>query len=267
MAITSLDGLIAGMQPGWEFIKTVGPTMVVGRQYSFFYINGMPAAATAPSPGLSGAALTSYAGQLIFPNPATGNAYLARLTAMATVPGHLLLCDRLWHNSGIVITSTGAQTINSVEFPARDDDGTINGKGVRLGIEVSTLTGNNAPVFTATYTNSDDTGSRTGTTFIATTSATVAGSFFPIGLAAGDSGVKSVQTLQMSLSWSSGVIHLVAYRVLAKLDIPVANAPYSIDAITGGLPKAYAGTVPFLIFMPGAVTASTLSGHYVWSHG
>jgi hypothetical protein len=53
---------------------------------------------------------------------------------------------------------------------------------------------------------------------------------------------------------------------LARLDLP-ATPINSIDAITGGMPRAYDNTVPFLIFIPSTTTASSISGQVVWSHG
>jgi hypothetical protein len=267
MAIVSLDGLLAGMQPNIELLKATGPTMVVGRMYSFFYVNGIPAAAAAPTPGVAGAALTSYAGQIPFANPAAGNAYLARWSGQTTIAGTWLLCDRLWHNSGITITSTDSQDINSAEFPARDDNGSSNGAGVLVGVEVSAATGAGTPTLTLGYTNSAGTGSRSETNLIATAASSAIGTFYPFRLQDADAGVRSIQTYQQSATWTSGTIHLVAYRVLARLPQLAANTPNAIDAITGGMPKAWNNTVPFLIFVPQATTASIFQGNMIWSHG
>src|SRR3990167_3263758 len=162
MAITTLDGVIAGMQPPEEFLKVGVGTQVVGRMYSPFYATGRPGAAVAPSPGISGAALTSYAGQIPFTNGASDQ-YLARFAAQSVTTGSLFLCDRLWHNSGIVMTQTTAQTINSVAWPARDNTGTTDGAGVRIGLEVNTVTGAGTAVVSAVYTNQAGTGSKTAT--------------------------------------------------------------------------------------------------------
>lgn len=89
MAITTLDGVLAGALPPVTFMKAATPTLVAGRPHSLFYLAGMPGAAVAPTPGLAGAALTSYAGQLPFSNPPSGNSYLARLQAQATIAGTL----------------------------------------------------------------------------------------------------------------------------------------------------------------------------------
>jgi hypothetical protein len=144
MAITTLDGAIAGMQPPEDFIKVATLAEAVGVYHSLFYMPGRPGAAVAPSSGLAGSALTTYAGQIPFINPVSGNTYLARLQASASLSGCLILADRLWHNSGIVVTTATAQTINSVAWPARDSAGTTNGENILIGIEVSLATTNAA---------------------------------------------------------------------------------------------------------------------------
>ena len=108
MAITTVDGIIAGLQVPQPFFK-VGATMeAIGVLHSLFYTTGVPGAAVAPTPGLAGAALTTYAGQIPYTNPGAGNGYLAGVNVNATLVGTLLVCDRLWHNSGFTQTTTTA---------------------------------------------------------------------------------------------------------------------------------------------------------------
>lgn len=262
----TLNQHLAGMQPGREIFKVASPTLVAGRLHSYFYVAGMPNGASTPSPGMSGESLSTHEAQLPFPNAGSGlNTYLARLMLTATIPGQMLVCDRLWHNSGITITSTGAQTIDSAAFPARDDNESINGAGVLIGVEVSAATGVGTPNLTIGYTNSAGTASRSAQQIGATVASSAIGAFYPIALQGGDSGVRSIQTYTQSATWTSGTIHLVAYRVLARLGIPVANVPASMDLVTGGQPKAWNNSVPFLIFLPSSTTATTLNGHVIWS--
>lgn len=159
MAITNIDAVIAGFQSPREWIKANMGTMVIGRYYSGLYTAGIPGPAVAPTPGMAGAALTSYAGQIPFSNPVSGNTHLTRLsgTSMAAA-GTIILCDRLWHNSGISVTTTTAQTINSVAFPARDANGTTNGESIYVGLEIRTATGAGAANPTISYTNQDGVG-------------------------------------------------------------------------------------------------------------
>lgn len=270
MAITTLDGVIAGMQPLRPIAKNVTPTLVAGKPQSLWGLGGSPGAGSFDTT-LSGVALSSsssqVAGQIPHWDPSSGNAYLARFTATATIPGTILLCDRLWHNGGITITSTSAQTINSATWPARDANGSTNGVGVLIGVEVSSATGSGTPTLTISYTNSGGTSGRTATNIYPTAASAAAGSFFPIGLQAGDLGVRSVQTFTLSATWTSGTINLVAYRILASLEVPAAYVSNSIDAVTGGMPILYNGVVPFIIFIPSTTTASYITGTYVETHG
>ena len=267
MAITTLDGALAGMQYPRDFIKAVTGTLVAGRPHSTFYLAGQPGAAVAPTPGLGGAALTTYAGQIPFTNPVSGNSYLARFAGQATQAGRLLLLDRLWHNSGFTITSTSAQTVNSAAWPARSADGTVNGEGVRIGLEVSGATGAGTPTLTFSYTNQAGTASRTATNVIPTVASSIAGTFYPIGLQAGDTGVRSIQTYTQSATWTSGTVHLVAYRHLASLELTAAHIPNAIDALTSGFPRLFDNTVPFIVFIPNTTTTSNISAQVIWTQG
>lgn len=267
MAITTLDGALAGMKPPSFFSKAVSGTLVAGRPFSPFYLAGVPGAAAAPSPGLGGASLTSYAGQIAIP-AASGNTHLARFSGVSSAQaGLLLLCDRIWHNSGFTITSTGAQTINSTAWGARDSNGSTDGVGVILGVEISGATGAGTPTITVSYTNSANTASRSATNSVATVANSPVGTFYPIGLQAGDVGVRSVQTLTLSATWTSGTMHLVAYRVLATLELPAAGVPNAVDALTSGMPRLYDTSVPFLIFIPQTTTTTQLSGSVVYTQG
>lgn len=268
MAITTLDGVIAGCKPPQFYFKALSGTLVAGRPYSSFYAAGIPGAATAPSPGLGGAALTSYAGQLPFSNPGSGTSYLARFVGLSSAQaGQIILADRLWHNSGITITSTSAQTVNSATFPARDNNGSTNGEGVLLGVEVSSATGSGTPTITIGYTNSAGTDTRSATNVIATVASSAAGTFYPIGLQAGDLGVRSVQSLTLSATWTSGTIHLVAYRILAIVPIFTSGLSNSVDVVTGGMPQMFDNTVPFLIYVPSGTTSTSIQGSMTVTQG
>lgn len=269
MAIRTLHGVVGGALPPAEFLKIGGTMEAAGVFHSLLYTQGRPGAGVAPSPGIAGAALTSYGGQLPHADaPVLQQTYLSRLFATATASGSLLLVDRLWHNSGVAPTTTGAQNVNSVAWPARDRLGATDGDGVGIGIEVSTATTNGAAVTNTTmsYTNSVGTAGRTATipSFPATA---VAGTFVPFTLQAGDQGVRSIQSVTLGTSYGGGAIHLVAYRQLGFLGLPIPNAGIGIDAVTGGFARLYDGTVPCLLWLPSATAAVTITGQYVETQG
>lgn len=268
MAITTLDGVIAGLQPPTSVLKIGGTMEAIGVLHSLFYTAGIPGAAVAPSPGLAGAALTTYAGQIPWSNPVSGNAYLARMNSSGSLAGTISLYDRLWHNSGIVVTTTTAQTVNSVAWPARDRAGSTNGDGVLVGIEVSTATTNAAAITNTTmsYTNSAGTAGRTAT--IASYPATaVAGTFVPFSLQAGDVGVRSIQSITLGTSYVAGTIHLVAYRPIVSSGLPVPNVSTPLDPLTSGFPRLYSDSVPFIVWRPTATTAVTVATEILFAHG
>lgn len=269
MTITTLDGVIAGMRPPEDFLKVGGTMEAAGVFHSLFYTSGRPGAAVAPTPGMNGEALTSFAGQIPFVNPVSGNSFLARLSASSSGSvGCLLLLDRLWHQSGIAVTTTTSQALSSVAFPARDRDGTNGGENVLVAIEVSTATTNASAVTNTTlsYTNQAGSGGRTATitSFPATAAA---GTFVPFQLQAGDTGIRSVQGVTLGTSYGGGAIHLVAYRMLAGVDLPLLNTGNAIDALTGGFVRLYNNSVPFLVWLASATTAATITGQLVITQG
>lgn len=270
MAITTVDGVIAGFKPPQFINKELSGTLVIGRSYTPFYAVGIPSAAVAPTPGINGVAVTSYAGQIPFTNPSAGqNTYLARFIAFPTAQGGTItLADRLWHNSGISVTTfPTAQSLTSVTFPARDNNGSSNGEGVFLGVEVSTATGAGTPGITVVYTNSDNAPNRTATSILATSASSPIGTFYPLGLQSGDKGVKSIQSIALSASWTSGTIHLVAYRPLVTITSVTGGVAGVVDALTSGLPRMYDNTVPFLIYTPNATTSTGIMGTMTVTQG
>lgn len=268
MAITTLDGAIAGMQPPQEFYKIGTAASAAGVFYTPFYAAGYPGAAAVYAGGLVGASLTTYAGQIPWTNPVSGNSYLARFSGTATIAGSLYLVDRLWHNSIPLVTTTTAQTVGSAAFPARDSTGTTNGAGVYVGLEITATIGTAAPVTNTTmsYTNSLGTAGQTATIASVNTAATK-GSFFPFQLAAGDAGVRAIASVTLGTSYVSGTFGLVAYRLLARLDLNLANSGWAVDALTGGFVQMYSNTVPQLLFMPSATTATNFSGQLIVTQG
>jgi hypothetical protein len=266
MAITTLDGVIAGMRPPESIYKTGVAMEAIGQHHSHWYSTGRPGAGSAPAPGINGAAQVSpVQGQIPHLDPVSGNAYLARFAASMSVAGQLLLCDRLWANSGLNLTITTLQSITPAALPARDRDGLTDGKDVLAALEWSAAGGAGTPVVTLTYTDSDGNTGRT-TTFTGLTTPN-AGTFFLWPLAAGDLGVRAVTGYQQNATWTSGTAHIVLFRILAVLECTSANIGGFVDAVTGGMPRIYDDSVPFLVQIPSAVTATNITGQYIETQG
>lgn len=208
---------------GWssDFHKNGGgSTEASGVAYLYYRDAGFPGAMAVGTPGMAGRALTysgeSGAGFLDWRDPASGNKnYLVSFVGAASGTGSLWLVDALWIQTGIVVTTTTAQTVDSVAFPARDKDESADGRGVIVALLVTGATGNGAAVTTISmsYTNSDGTSGRTAT--IANFNATCAqGSIIFFQLQDGDLGVQSIQSITLGTSLVSGSVSLVALRRL-----------------------------------------------------
>lgn len=272
MAITTLDGVIAGMQTPQPFMK-VGVTMAAAaaqRAYTPWYAGGNPGASVANAAGINGQAVTpalgtSVQGRILRTNPGSGNAYVARLAAQATVAGTLWLIDRLWQNSGLSVTSTAAQAITAAALPARSGDGTVNGANVMGMIEWSATGGAGTPLVTLTYTDQDGDAFASGT-FTGVASPQV-GTVEIFGLAAGDTGIRAPISFIQSTTRTSGTMHLVLFRCLAQIECTAANIGNAIDALAGGMPRVYDDSVLQFIWFPTATTATTVSGQYIETQG
>lgn len=191
--------------------------------------SGFPAAGADPSSGLSGDVPTiATTGALPLVNAGSGALALARAQASYDQVGAtmiLLLYDRLWHNSGINATITTSQTINSVALTRPD----ANGANVEAWWHVYATMGAGTPNVTLTYTDQDgNTGNTTTSGVLATAMATHRTGPFP--LAAGDTGVRSIQSWQADATFTSGTIGLILRRRLAEIPI-YANADAVQDAL------------------------------------
>ena len=271
MAITTLDGAIAGMRAPEPFMK-VGITMAAvasQRAYTHWYATGNPGASLATTIGINGEAvipsLNSVGGRIRRTNPASGNAHLARLAVSATSAGTLWLIDRVWQNSGLNVTSTSAQAISAAALPSRCGDGTANGANIMAAIEWSNTAGSGTPTVTLTYTDQDGNTGATGT-FTGAFAAPV-GTFEVFNFTAGDTGVRAPTSFIQSATRNSGAMHLVLFRVLAQVEVTAANIGNAIDALTSGLPQLYDDSVLQLVWFPTATTATTIMGQYIETQG
>lgn len=267
MAITTLDGVIAGMKAPESLVKVGTATEAAGVLWTPYYTAGVPGAGTANAAGINGRAVTPslITGEINRVNPGSGNSYLARFAASCTVIGTIYLVDRLWENSALSVTSTSAQAITPAALPARDNAGSTNGAGVLFGCEWSAAGGASSGTVTLTYTDQDGNTGATGT--FVPNNTPVAGTVELFGLAAGDWGVRVPTSYIASATRTSGTMHLVGYRILAALSIPQANVTFALDALTSGMPQIFNDSCLQLLFMGNATTAPTITGMYIETQG
>lgn len=268
MAITTLDGVVAGMQVPKAIVKIGGTMAAAGamRGYTPWYVGGNPGAASANAAGINGAAVSGVvAGAIPRSNPVSGNAYLARLGLTASNTGVMWLIDRLWHNSGLSVTLTTAQAITPAALPARDANASANGAQVMAAVEWSAVGGAGTPTVTLTYTDQDGNAGASAT--LTGVGSPGVGTFEIFALGAGDTGIRAPTSFIQSATRTSGTMHLVLFRVLAQIEVGTNNAGNAIDAITGGMPQILNDSTLQLVWFPSATTATNFIGTYVETHG
>lgn len=263
MTITSLAGIETGAVQSAYLIKPTTANGSITKPQNLLYVGGgYPANASVNANGLSGAAVTGYTGEIGTPS-ASNTTYIKAVNINSQNSGTFVLCDLLWHNSGLSLTSTTSQTINSVAFAARDDNGTANGDGVIVALVITGIVGAGTPVITLGYTNSSNTAGRSSNTVSTLLATSSAGSTYFFAMQAGDVGVRSIQTYQQNATWTSGTAHLMAFRPILTVPVYSSARRYYADITENGLVKIYDGSTFFgLFFCSSAMTGLSATIEY-----
>ena len=234
MAITTLDQLTSALDSAKQSLniyKAQVATKGAGTSFSLWTTAGSPGPGAAPSSASGAALFSGTAGAMTFTNPASGKTYLGKVAIASSNVGTLMLYDRLVHTGALSGAVATAQTVNSVALTR-----STNGAGVELWCEIYTATGGTAANLTVTYTNQAGTASRVSTP-IAFPTTPVAGQMFQIPLASGDTGVRSVQSAQLSASTGvAGAFGFTLLKRIAVIPITLANSGVTLDFAALGLP-------------------------------
>lgn len=254
-------------------VKTGTAADTVGYWYCTSKDAGHPGAWAPGTPGLAGRAtdgtVAADFGGLTFVNATTGGMYLTNGNIVNSVAHWNMIFDCLWVNSGIAVTTTTAQTINSVAFPARDLTGTVNGVGCMIGLLFTGTATNVAVNNTATisYTNSAGTAGRTAT-LVANVGGQIPitaliGTVVWFRLAAGDQGVQSIQSITLATSLGAGSVSLIVARPVMSVPAAAVNiGGYAVlqDQVPGI--RLYNGSCLLHCYVASAVTATMVSGTF-----
>lgn len=246
--------------------KTGTAAEAAGVDYCFAKDNGNPGAWSPGTPGLNGRATDATTaadnGCLKLKAAAAGKTKaLVSMIGNANQVATLRLFDILWVNTGLVVTTTTAQAITSVAFPDRDLNFSANGEGCMVGILVTAATTNAGAItnMTLNYTNSAGVAGRTATipSFPATA---VVGTVVWFQLAAGDTGVKSIEGCTLGTSLVTGSVSLIVARQYCIASNPSASFP-AVPIVQGNL------LVPekacLILFNSAALTAAVTANFVV----
>lgn len=253
------------------FMKTGTAADTTGYWYCTSKDAGFPGAWAPGTPGVNGRATdgTQAAdyGCLPLPAAATGSNFLTELQMQANVNHSHLFFDCLWVNSGLTVTTTTAQAITTPTLPARDVNGETNGEGCMIALLTTTANTNAAAISNATvsYTNSKGVSGRTATL------TAMAGSQIPVSpvigtivwfnLAAGDTGVRSIQSITLGTSLVAGAVSLMICRDIANVGTTVANVMAQKVIGSPGI-KLYNGSCILHCYLASATTATFCNGEF-----
>jgi hypothetical protein len=193
-----------------------------------------------PSPGVptASAALdkdTLFAMNGSVPNAGAGRLSIlgARLNPSGTSGVAVMMVDMLNISGGLDATSTAAQTTN---LPTAALTRYTSGDGVHAALVVHAIVGTSATTFTVSYTNQAGTSGRISTASqIGATGFRELGALLRIPLEAGDTGIRSVESVTLTATTGTiGNFGVILYKPLAFMlanDVEGANV---IDCVSTG---------------------------------
>jgi len=230
---------------------------------------GFPGAWAPGTPGINGRVTdgTSVAdyGCIPISNPSAGANFITELVLSANVNHSHLFFDCLWVNSGIAVTTTTAQAIVTPTLPARDVNGSTAGEGCMIAMLTTTANTNAAVIANTTisYTNSKGTPGRTarllGIAGSQTPASPVIGTIVWFNLDAGDTGVRSIESVTLGTSRVAGAVSLMICRDVATIGTTIANVTAQKILGSPGV-RLYNNTCMLHCYLASVTTATFVNG-------
>lgn len=199
--------------------------------------------------------------------------------ATTLTPAYLVLTDIIHVYPSLVMVTTPSTLSNHPTWTGTGDTRMTNAKGVQLTALLTTAS-SAAGAITPNYTDQDNNTQAITRAIYGPVAAHPAGACFgdsgvtatPGGyvapLAAGDYGVKQVNSYTIGTGATGGTGCFILHRPIATIPLAAANTPTTYDFTTGPikLPRIYDGAhLGFFVQIGGALTASNvISGELVY---
>lgn len=250
MALTSLDGYIAGVKQRLRWFKTGARTTVAAQPFTLFDIAGSPGAGTLAIGNTANGVVPTDATTGYNPiNAFSATGYLGRVAWGSSVACWLTIYDRVFACGAYAFnadTTLASQPSYSGRVPGTDY------KGLEIWCEaVTAFTGN--PSFQINYLDQDGNAGDTGA--VGTGAALTVGRMFRMPLAAGDSGVQRIDRVRGTVA-SVGTFNVIVLRELWSGRVGIANGGDSHDLLKTGAPQVYGDSALYVVLE----TDSTASG-------
>ncbi len=255
--IASMDDLVFGLISGDRvfYQKSAQGSITSGSFHSLWRTAGQPSAGALPPSGSGEVPTRSNPGALQGWTDASGSdvAYIAQASVSSGTVTIYYFYDRLVHTSGLNSTLLTAQTVNTPALTRY-----TNGKGVEAWLEVYTTLGASSRTVTISYTNQDGVSGRSGSCVVTTPPT---GRMIPFNLQAGDTGVRSVETVTMSASTgTAGDFGITLLKRLVDIGNPMAPNSTPQDAFELGLPALEDNACIAMFVYSSATTAGPFIG-------
>jgi hypothetical protein len=237
MALSNYDGYIAALNQNaaYDFEMNAVAPAAAGR---FHIVSALfTPAPTIPTTSVSLDKTSGYAINQYAPNTSTGRMSIlgAQISVSATPPGGYvaMIVDILNMSGGMSGIVTGTQTTN---IPTASLTRYTDGEGVHAAIIVHATVGTTSTTVTATYTNQSAVGSRvTSSVQIGGAAFREAGTLFRLPLQAGDTGIRSVESINIvGTTGTAGNIGIVLYKPLALVFMNDLETNQTTECVSTG---------------------------------
>jgi hypothetical protein len=247
MSIATLEQYRKALHQRLDLIKSGGHTSVISSWNTLWDGTGNPPAGTLAvgntANGVVPTDTTTGAPTIAFSSSKTG--YLSWIDGNATPASRIVLYDRLFHCGAYAFNANTTLT-SQPSYSSRVPGGT-DFTGLQIWVEaVTSFTG--APTITVTYTNQDGTAAQS-TGGISLASAFALGRMQQLPLAAGDVGVKKIESVVATVA-SAGTFNIIVARPLAtmRFDITQQGAVQPIEVV--GMPQVWPDSCLALLYQP-----------------
>lgn len=258
MSITTIDDIVASLasRQRQNYIKVLTAPKAAGSYQSAWLAAGKPGAGAASPAFNAGSGYTcdrTTTGALGQANGSTQN-WLARMTAMSSQIGTLILADRLWSCSGMGFAASTYTVTTPGSLPARITD---SGVGCELWVEQFVAAGAASGTLTANYLNTAA-ASKSGV-IAAVVSAPVAGQMQPVPLQAGDTGISQLTSVVNNATWTSGTWGMTILKRVAEIPLNQIGVSTTFDWASV-LTTIDANACLMFMFLANGTTAPTVLG-------
>lgn len=233
MALTDFDEYVEKLRENrvadFQLSTTVARTSRLNASWQSF----LPA----PAVPTTSIALDKDSAQSLGPIPDISTGRLtflgARMNTSTIGAAGFILLDLLNVSGGLSGVVTTAQTTN---LPTAALTRHTSGEGVMAGIVVYSVVGTTITTVSISYTNQAGTGSRTSTpTTFGGTSFREAAILIPIPLQAGDTGVRSIESVTVAATTgTAGNFGVCMFKPLAMVSLESATGAMPLDAVSTG---------------------------------